>query len=119
MGPPLIAAIHNAQYESIKGGNGNDTVKLLIDNGADVNVSHEGPLGDSKTPLHTAALNGQSEIVEFLIKAGADLNAKAGLGVTPTDLAIAHSDFDGNLETTNLLRKHGGKTSEELKAEEK
>ena len=42
---------------------------------------------------------------------GADVNAKGADGKTPLDSA------DG--ETADLLRKHGGKTGEELKAEGK
>jgi ankyrin repeat protein len=41
------------------------------------------------------------------------VNAKRGNGDTPLDWAILNEQ----LETANLLRKHGGKTGEELKAE--
>ncbi|MDP6307252.1 MAG: ankyrin repeat domain-containing protein, partial [Verrucomicrobiota bacterium] len=53
------------------------------------------------------------EIVELLIANGADVNAKDGDGFTPLDLAT------NNKEIADLLRKHGGKTGEELKAEGK
>jgi len=43
------------------------------------------------------------------------VNAKFNDGRTPLDLAIKYN----NPETANLLRKHGGKTSKELKAEGK
>jgi ankyrin repeat protein len=65
--------------------------------------------------LHYAAFNGHKEIAELLIAKGADLNAKNNYGNTPLDLAI-NLDRTG---TTDLLRKHGGKTGEELKAEGK
>ncbi len=45
------------------------------------------------------------------LAAGADVNAKGFLGQTPLYLA------DGEL--AEILRKHGGKTGEELKAEAK
>jgi ankyrin repeat protein len=64
------------------------------------------------TPLHGAAYDGHKEIVELLITAGADVNVMDVLsGSTPLDYA------DG--EIADLLRKHGGKTGEELKAEGK
>jgi cytohesin len=65
--------------------------------------------------LHKAAENGQKEIAELLIAEGADMNAKDDYGNTPLDRAIAieHS------ETSDLLRKHGGKQGEELKTEGK
>jgi len=48
---------------------------------------------------------------ELLIANGADMNTQEKHGDTPLDEA------DG--ETADLLRKHGGKTGEELKAEGK
>jgi ankyrin repeat protein len=63
--------------------------------------------------LHAAASEGQNEIVELLIHAGADVNAKGWDGRTPVDYAIRKE------ELANLLRKHCGKTGEELKAEGK
>ena len=48
--------------------------------------------------------------------AGTDVNAKADeFSYTPLDSAIAND----RAETADLLRKHGGKTGEELKAEGK
>jgi ankyrin repeat protein len=62
--------------------------------------------------LHRAAEKGHKEIAELLIAAGADLNAKDDDGTTPLDMA-------DDKEIADLLRKHGGKTGEELKAEGK
>jgi basic membrane lipoprotein Med (substrate-binding protein (PBP1-ABC) superfamily) len=47
---------------------------------------------DEVTPLLTAAAAGSSEIVELLIKKGADVNASAGGGVTPLHVAADHGD---------------------------
>ena len=60
-----------------------------------------------KTPLQHAAYWGHKEIVELLIAKGADLNAKDDDGKTLLDRATG--------KTADLLRKHGGKTGEELK----
>ena len=85
-----------------------EAVKQAIADGADVNAKFDG-----WTPLHYSAGFGRKEIVELLITAGADVNAKNEWGGTPLDEA-KHKP-----ETADLLRKHGGKTGEELKAEGK
>ena len=78
-----------------------------MDAGTDVNAKDE----DETTPLHRAAYYGHKEIVVLLIAKGADVNVKNDVGYTPLDWK--HPD------TAALLRKHGGKTAEELKAEGK
>ena len=82
--------------------------EILIAEGADVNA--ETSLGS--TPLHGAAMGGHKGIAERLITKGADVNTKNDGGKTPLDSAIQRNKN----ETADLLRKHDGKTSEELKA---
>ena len=91
---------------SVQAGN-IQVVKHNIANGADVNAK------DSVrwTPLHHAAFEGYMEVAELLIAKGADVNATADTGATPLGLAYG--------ATADLLRKHGGKMGEELKAEGK
>ena len=92
-----------------------EITKLLIAMGADVNTKNK----DSTTPLHQASLGGHKEVAELLIGKGADVNAKVvsgtKQGLTPLDAANARN----KPETADLLRKHGGKTGAELKAEGK
>ena len=105
-----------------------EAVKQHLAAGADVNAG--GVFGT--TPLHLAAWLGHKEIAELLIVNGANVNAKdkgsgSLIGRTPVDLAIilscSHQSGWGLKaacqETADLLRKHGGKTGAELKAEGK
>jgi hypothetical protein len=88
-----------------------EIAEQLVDKGADLNAKNDGGF----TPLYAAAVWGHKEIIELLITAGADVNVKGVGGITPLDSAI----FLNRTETADLLRKHGGKTGEELKAEGK
>ena len=78
--------------------------------------------GPPETPgisIHIAAINGDIEAIKQHLAAGTDVNAKnvsgQHQGYAPLDVAIKY----GRTEIADLLRKHGGKTSEELKAESK
>jgi ankyrin repeat protein len=99
-----------------------EVVELLIANGAEVDAIIERHHEKNEwcgTPLHNAAGGGHKEIVELLIAKGAEVDAiivsGRNQGKTPLDMAISSN----HPETANLLRKHGGKTGEELKAEGK
>ena len=87
-----------------------EVLQLLITNGADVNVSTL-----RFTPLHLAIGRGHKEIVELLIAKGADVNTQDDDDKTPLDWAIKYK----RTQIADLLRKHGGKTGAELKAEGK
>ena len=87
---------------------GIEAIKQHLDAGADVNAKRYG-----WTPLHYAVYYGHKEIAELLIAKSADVNARTKSdGDTPLDFSIRNK----HTETTDLLRKHGGKTGEELKA---
>ncbi len=105
--PPTAKAPDISIHDAAREGN-IEAVKQHLATGTDVNTKNN----RGKTSLHRAAEKGHKEIAELLIAAGADVNAKDNNGETPLDLA-------NKTETAELLRKHGGKTGEELKAEGK
>jgi ankyrin repeat protein len=103
--------LHRAVYQGHK-----EIVELLIANGADVNAKDF----TGSTPLHWSISEGHKEAAKLLIANGADVNAKTKRGETPLDFATHPDNANKNKkETADLLRKHGGKTAEELKAEAK
>ena len=83
--------------------------------------------------MHIAAYKGNKDTVRILIAANANINETDKKGSTPLDHALheENSDplnpffkirmksFESRKEVAALLRKHGGKTGEELKAEGK
>ncbi|MDP6189635.1 MAG: ankyrin repeat domain-containing protein, partial [Gammaproteobacteria bacterium] len=101
-----LAPLHLAAFRGYT-----EVVELLVAAGADVNAKIQERFFGG-TPLTRAAYGGHKEIVELLISNGADVNAKNEDDETPLDFAIIRK----RTETADLLRKHGGKTGEELKA---
>ncbi len=84
-----------ALYKASVYGRHKDVVELLIENGADVNVTtHDG------TALHYACESGDKEMVEFLVSKGADVNAKGVNDHTP--LLVATWIRKGTLWGTKL-----------------
>ncbi len=93
-----------------------EIAEQLIEAGVNIDESNNG----NQTPLHKAAFYGMDKIVNILIQKGAKVNpviqsTVSFNGMTPVDFAIRQN----KLKTVDLLRKHGGKTGEELKAEGK
>ncbi|MDP6677244.1 MAG: ankyrin repeat domain-containing protein, partial [Pirellulales bacterium] len=88
-----------------------EVAELLIIKGAAINTKNK----SGGTPLHNAAWKGHKKIIDLLIRKGADLNAKDIDGKTPFNWA----EEANRKEISQLFRKHGGKTGEELKAEGK
>ena len=107
---------------AITGTNRLEIVKILISNGAKVNLK----MNEGGSALHYLsvgmALSGKMlkteddlEVGKLLIENGADVNVRDNEGRTPLDEA----EETGHIEIADLLRKHGGKAGEELKAEGK
>ena len=110
--PPTTNAPDISIHEAAADGN-IEAVKQHLTAGTDVNAKG----GHGLTPLHFAAGFSRGgvgkEIAGLLIANGADVNAKDSSGATPLGWAMSYP------EIADLLRKHGGKTGEELKAEGK
>ena len=101
LSPPAIAGpIHEAAL------NGDiEEINWMLDEGTDVNeISSEG-----LTPLHYAASAGNSDVIELLIKRGANLNSpdKRGKGGTPLDWA----DWKKQPDSIDTLEAHDAKRS--------
>ena len=107
VGTAFADPIHDAAEDGDLAG-----VQAELDKDVDVNVNNKLVGSGGGTPLHYATTKA---IAELLIANGADVNAKGVGDTTPLDSAIQRK----KTETADLLRKHGGKTGEELKAEGK
>ena len=69
-----------------------ETVKSLLKQAADVNAAQ----GDGMTALHWAAMNGDAELAQMLIFAGANVRATTRLG-TYTPLYLASQQGHGSV----------------------
>ena len=127
---PLFSATHGAaqgaskSYQKYLG-----LTKMLLAKGAGVNVKlrsgsmlgydepHREKTGD--TVLHGAVRSYSEkhamEVAKLLITHGANINERNIIGNTPLDEALLNK----RSKTAKYLRDHGGKTAEELNAEER
>ena len=83
-------------------------IKQLLEDGMDVDLTDK----EGLTALYRAAHNDQKETVSLLLSNGANVNIRDKFGNTPLDDTL-------NDNIVELLRQHGGKTTEELKAGDK
>ena len=72
---------------------------------ANINASLTKPSAIGWTALHYAAINGDGELVKYLIKYGADVNKPTGEGSTPLYLA----QLGNHEEIVNILKQAGAK----------
>ena len=86
-----------------------EVVRFLISIGADVNS--KGTWG--KTPLYNAVYWFRMEIAEMLLTNGADVKVIVYDGLAYESI-LDRANNNNTLELANLLRKHGGKTLNEL-----
>ncbi|MCC6287594.1 MAG: ankyrin repeat domain-containing protein [Chitinophagaceae bacterium] len=79
-----------------------DKAELLIKYGADINTIDE---AYQSTPLGLATRWGNTEMVEYLLKQGADINKSGASWSTP----LIWAKKKGHIEVENILRKAGAK----------
>ena len=82
-----------------------EIVKLLIENGADINKSNN----DGWTSLYLAVNKRHLEVIKLLIENGADINKSNNNGWTPLNIAANN----GHLEIVKLLIENGADISED------
>jgi ankyrin repeat protein len=80
---PSNNGFHVYPIHSAAAGNYTDIARMLIANGAKVNVIQEA----GATPLHTAAQNGNLELLILFLENGAETNVRMKGGKLPADLA--------------------------------
>ena len=120
-GKPSISIHTAARQGNIK------AVAAHLDYGTSVN--EENLNNKNNTPLHAAIAENKLEIIKLLIQRGANVNLKNDDENTPLDFVMIIRGIESTaLELSEnyrmpliyeTLRKHGGKTSAELKAEGK
>jgi uncharacterized protein len=77
-------AMKNAPLHAAAAGRSRESVRILIEHGADVNAKQEA----GWTALHAASQNGDVEMVRLLIAGGAQVHARADNNQNALDLAL-------------------------------
>ncbi len=87
-----------------------EAVKAILAQGVDVNEANE----DGETALHKAAFTGATNVVQFLVENGAEVDARNTNGETPWSMALGIAPSFNNVgaygvheETAELLVKLG------------
>ena len=96
--PLHFAAQKNAVRNSAAAG----VAKVLLKQRPDIKIDEKNNRGE--TPLYCAARDNEVEMVELLLKHGADVNAKQNSGLTPLRVAMRNNA----VEAADLLRSYGG-----------
>ena len=81
-----------------------EIVQILLDNGADIEIKAKDQPGG--TPLQWIAFFGVENMAEFMVNAGADVNAKDNNGCTPLCATTVKNPFvkEADLETFDKAR---------------
>ena len=84
----------------------NALVRILVENGADINTNIPMPHNDYTTALQAAAVGGHFDTVQLLLQCGADINAEGGRHAS----ALQAGAYFGHEEVVRLLHINGGTT---------
>jgi ankyrin repeat protein len=101
---PLLAAFAWGNLRLGPAGDKEKTIRILLENGADVNVQDESWLKTGRTPLMYAVLQGDAALVQTFLAKGARLDLKNKDGETALSLAKK----DGLEYIAQLLEKAAG-----------
>jgi ankyrin len=122
---PLIATEQNTTPLMLAAGAGTDvqrarspeeramaiqTAAFLVEHGADVNAA--GQFG--WTALHAASYQGLNDVVEFLARKGAKLDAMDSLGQTPLSISLSVLTKDAGARRLQIPRRFRGETADLL-----
>ncbi len=97
---------HGLIHGAVAGGDFN-AVKQFLEEGIEVDLRIENEV--RPTPLHSAVMYNQVDIVKLLIVEGADVNAKTEKEVTP----LMYAAFGGSMELVELLIGEGADVNAE------
>jgi len=101
---PVLAASSWGGITSVSTGDKAKTIRILLENGADVNVQDESWMKTGRTPLMYAVLQGDAALAQMFLAKGARLDLKDKDGQTAWSLARK-----GGLEyIAQLLEKKAG-----------
>jgi len=78
-------------------------LKVMIEKGADVNITEDHPSEAGNTPLHTACIYGSAEALKILEEYGADDSLQNINGETPAHLAVMKKKSGGDLTARERL----------------
>lgn len=87
-----------------------DVVRILLDNGADVNARG----GNPGNALCAASKTGQDEIIRILLENGAEINTRVDCGGFTTALGAA--SYYGHEQTVRLLLENGADATAQIDA---
>jgi len=87
-----------------------ETARYLLDHGSDVNAVGE----FGWTPLHNAAYQGLTDVIELLVSRGAKTETKDKLGQTPLSISLAILTKEAGAKRLQIPRRYRGEVAQVL-----